>query len=59
MNVDQDLYLACTASGSICMATYQALHTTVDLAGMYDLIEMAQVNSTWQRAAALNSTPQD
>lgn len=49
------MYLACTASGSICMRTYEALHTTIDLAGMYDLIEMAQVNSTWAEAAAKNA----
>jgi hypothetical protein len=55
MNMPEEIYMACTAGGDIDSATYVALHSTIDLAGMWDLIEMAQVNSSWKIAAMKNS----
>lgn len=36
------------------MSTYVALHTTIDLDGLYDIIELAELHSSWQAAAWLN-----
>jgi len=37
------------------MATYLALHTTIDLEGLYDLLEMAEVHQSWMWAAHMNA----
>ncbi len=37
------------------MNTYIALHTTIDLAGLYDLIELQRVHATWLDAARKNA----
>jgi hypothetical protein len=37
------------------VSTYIALHTSIDLDGLYDLIEMQEVHSSWKHAAARNA----
>lgn len=37
------------------MQTYQDLHTTIDLAGLFDLIEMKEVHASWAAAAYWNA----
>ena len=51
MNVPWEIYLACSNGETIDVATYVALHSTVDLDGLYDLLEMQQVHGTWIEAA--------
>jgi len=55
VNIHFELYIAATISGEVCAKTYEALHTTYTLAGMYDLIEMKQVQDSWRQAAMLNA----
>jgi len=47
--------LACSAGDSIDAATYVALHTTIDLDGLFDLLELDDVHQSWQHAALANS----
>lgn len=54
-NVDWLIYVACSNGESIDVGTYQALHTTIDLDGLYDIIEMKEVQSSWVKAAELNA----
>jgi hypothetical protein len=49
------IYLACTVSGRIDPATYVALHDEISLDGLYDLLEMREVHSSWESAALLNA----
>jgi hypothetical protein len=37
------------------VSTFVALHTTIDLDGLYDLLEMSAVHSSWSHAAMLNA----
>ena len=37
------------------MATYIALQTTLDLDGLYDLLELAECHQSWANAAYLNA----
>ena len=50
-NVNRDLWLACAGDAN----TYALLHSTIDLDGLYDLIEMADANRSWQWAATENA----
>ncbi len=54
-NVPWEIYVACSRGDSIDVATYQALQTTIDLEGLFDLLELAEVHSSWQTAMALNA----
>lgn len=54
-NVDWLLYLACSDGETVNATTYEALHTTMDLDAMYDLIEMKQVHASWMAAAQRNA----
>jgi len=54
-NVPWEVYVACTRGESIDVATYQALQTTIDLEGLFDLLEMIEVHGSWQTAMALNA----
>lgn len=47
--------MACSNGESIDVATYQALHTSIDLAGMYDLIELKEVHASHAAAAYHNA----
>ena len=51
MNVSALVFLACTVKGEVCAQTYEQLHTTLDLDAMYDLIEMRDVQASWNQAA--------
>lgn len=53
-NLPWEIYVACARGDTIDVATYQALHTTIDLDGLYDLLEMVEVHSSWQEAMRLN-----
>lgn len=53
-NLPWEIYVACAREGSIDAATYQALHTTIDLDGLLDLLELVEVHSSWQHAMRLN-----
>lgn len=50
-NVPREIYLACTASGELCSRTYEALHSTIDYDGLWDLLEMKEVQVSWKEAA--------
>jgi len=54
-NVPWEIYVACSRGDSIDVSTYQALHTTIDLDGLFDLLELAEVHGSWQAAMALNA----
>ena len=54
-NLAREIFIACATSDGINAATYVKLHTSIDLAGLYDLIEMQQVHATWEAAAQLNA----
>ena len=54
-NVPWQIYLACSNGETIDVQTYIALHTTIDLAGLYDLIELHRVHATWLDAARINA----
>lgn len=55
INLPRELYLACSNGESIDVATYEALHTTLDLDGLYDLLEMQEVHKSWKNAASANA----
>ena len=55
-NIPWQIYVACSNGESIDVQTYIALHTTIDIDGLYDLLEMAEVHGTWAMAAHLNAT---
>lgn len=55
-NLPWAVYLACAAGDTIDVATYVALHTEVDLDGLFDIIELRGVHNSWRRAAYLNAT---
>ena len=54
-NVPWEIFVACTASEGVDMATYLALHTSVDLDGLYDILEMSDAASSWKSAATMNA----
>jgi len=55
-NVDWRLYRACdTGQGGVDVAAYQALHTTIDLEGLFDLIEMRDCMDSWAHAEMHNA----
>ena len=47
--------MACSDGKRIDMETYQALHTTIDLDGLYDILEMKDVLQSWIHAELFNS----
>lgn len=54
-NLPWEIYVACSRGDSIDVGTYQALATTIDLAGLYDLLEMIEVHASWQAAMMRNA----
>lgn len=55
-NVHPDVFIACTIGGEgIDVTTYLSLHATIDLAGLYDLIEMGEAVRSWQDAGRKNA----
>ena len=57
MNVPWEIYVACSDGESVNAATLVALHTTINLTGLYDLLEMKNVHASW--ASALMPEPTD
>lgn len=55
MNVPWQIYAACSSGETIDVATYVALHTVIDLDGLDDILEMAEVHSSWINAAVRNA----
>jgi len=55
VNLPREIYLACANGESLDVATYEALHTTLDLDGLYDLLEMQEVHQSWKNAAIANA----
>ena len=55
VNFPREVYLACANGESIDVSTYEALHTTVDLDGLYDLLELREVHQSWKHAANANA----
>ena len=53
--VPWEIYVACSDGESVDARTYEALHTTIDLDGLYDILEMKQVQQSWIDAAARNA----
>ena len=47
--------MACSNGETISSETYQALHTTIDLDGLYDILEMKDVLSSWKNAEMFNN----
>ncbi len=54
-NVPWQIYLACADGESINVQTFIALHTTITLSGLYDLLELQKVHATWLDAAQRNA----
>lgn len=54
-NVPWEIYAACSDGENINVATYIALHTTIDLDGLYDILEMQAVHASWCAAAYRNA----
>ena len=52
-NMRWEIYLA-SQVGNDPVATYEALHTRIDVQGLYDILEMSKVHATWERADELN-----
>ncbi len=48
------MFLACSNGDGINAATFEALHTSIDLDGLYDLLEMADAADSWKNAAMMN-----
>ena len=55
VNLPWEIMLACSAGESIDVATYVALHTTIDLDGLFDLLELQEVQQSWKHAAQANA----
>lgn len=54
-NVDWLIYVACSNGEAIDVQTFIALHTVIDIDGLYDLLELQQVHASWCHAALLNA----
>jgi hypothetical protein len=53
-NMAWEVYMACSDGERINTETYEALHTTIDLDGLYDILEMKDVLQSWKSAALKN-----
>jgi hypothetical protein len=52
-----DVFLACCTKDGINAQTYKLLCTEIDTNGLYDLLEMREVQQSWDAAAQWNSDP--
>jgi len=57
-NVPREIMLACTTGDRIDVATYVALHTSIDIDGLFDLLELQEVHQSWSHAALRNNSEQ-
>ena len=53
-NVPPEIMLACSGESGIDGAMYQALHSTIDYDGLWDIIEMRQVADSHKAAFNAN-----
>ena len=53
-NMAWELFLACSSGDGINANTYVQLHTIIDYDGLFDLIELNDVQQSWAQARALN-----
>ena len=55
VNVHTLIYTACNGPKGFDMAVYTALHNTLDLNGLYDILEMREVHDSWEHAGLKNA----
>lgn len=48
------VFLACNGKEGIDVEMYEALHTSLDLDGLIDVLEMQHVRASWQHAEMFN-----
>jgi len=53
-NMPWEIYMACSDGKRINPDTYEKLHTTIDLDGLYDILEMKDVLQSWVHAEMFN-----
>ena len=53
-NVPWEMVLACSSGEGVDVATYVALHDSLDLDGLYDILEISETLSSWREAATAN-----
>lgn len=49
-----EIYAACSDGEAINAHTYVLLSTVIDVDGLFDLLEMQTVHSSWQQAIRMN-----
>lgn len=54
VNIHPMLFRACNDGKKIDSVLYEQLHTTIDLDGLFDLLEMQDVLSSWKHAERKN-----
>lgn len=54
-NVPWEIALACTSGDRVSHDLFVALHSTITLAGLYDLLELQEVQESWKEAALANA----
>ncbi len=57
-NLHWQIFTALSNGDAIDVATYLALHTTIDLDGLYDLLEASECLQSWAHASYLNAREQ-
>jgi hypothetical protein len=55
VNVQQEIAAVCMTADGLDVAAYTALHTTIDYAGLHDLLELRNVQHSWNAAAFHNA----
>ncbi len=54
-NMPREIMLACVTGEGVDVDAYIALHTILDLDGLFDLIELGEVGQSWKHAGAANA----
>lgn len=57
VNVHPLIFKACQDGKRIDSELYRELHTVIDLDGLYDILEMKDVLSSWRHAEMKNADP--
>lgn len=55
VNVHPKIFEACSDGSRIDTVTYEQLHTTIDLDGLFDILECKSVLSSWKDAERRDS----
>ncbi len=53
-NVPWEMVLACSTGEGVDVATYVALHETIDTDGLFDILEISDSLASWKNAALAN-----